>query len=169
MDKSYVPRTQRFCHCCGALIIKKKGESWRKYNERKYCGVPCSKKGMTEGIAPKETDFSIAEYIASKSRNGRMMADFNLGVLRQVEQINDNTQFKDNGRGVICIYKGVPVTADVVKTANQWLMDNWIGKAGQRVLDNEGDTRTDAQILTELEYALMELGYKMVKIGDDSE
>ena len=146
----------RFCQTCGMQIPKSKYVSWKNYSKRKYCGKG---KLCIKGRANKEgvgKDLSVSEYIGLGSKNGRLMADFNLGVLKAVEKIDDDKDIESilaANKGVICKYKGIAVTADVVKTANQWLMDNWLGKAGQRT-DGVKEPEADRE---ELEAGLLAL------------
>ena len=152
----------QFCQKCGGQIPKSKWVSWKQYSERKYCGRSC--RNGKPAVSGNSKDLAISDYIALNSRNGRLMADFNLGVLKAVEKIGNDIDSAENSRGVICSYKGVPVTGEVVKTANQWLMDNWMGKAGQRNAPADIDLRNASEKLVEMEFILRELGYKMVKI-----
>lgn len=140
MPTDYVSREKRYCEVCGIYIIKKKGVSWKNYSKRKYHDQKCTseaKKVSGDRMNPNSTDRTdVSDYIELKSKNGRLMADFNLGVLQAVEKVGADKKLSrfDNGKvdSTICTYKGVPVTGEVVKAANQWLMDNWKGKPGQR-------------------------------------
>ena len=175
MSLEYEQKKVRFCKKCGEQIPKSKWTSWKQYSTRKYCGRICVK-GMSNKSGLGK-DLAISEYIALNSRNGRLMADFNLGVLKAVEKIGNDIDSAsgsvepldrrvEKSRGIICTYKGVPVTGEVVKTANQWLMDNWMGKAGQRNAPADIDNRNAGEKLVEMEFILRELGYKMVKIDE---
>lgn len=165
MPAEYDKKKVRFCQICGEQILKSKNQGWKGYSKRKYCGRTCMKENP-KALGIRKDDISLGEYIANGSKNGRLMADFNLGVLQAVEKIGHDAELSENARGVICTYKGVPVTGDVVKTANQWLMDNWMGKAGQRNAPPEVDNRTSDEKMRELEYVVKELGYRLVKIGE---
>jgi len=161
--KVVTSREKRYCTVCGMYIVKKKNASWKAYGERKFCGVRCGNEGKrsVNKINVNGTDKSeISDYIALKSRNGRKMADFNLGILDAVENISDDADLgtiNRNGKysDVICTYKGVPVTGELVRSANQWLMDNWMGRPGQRESMNKEPELTreevDAQIAILLE------------------
>ena len=166
-----ITNARRYCESCGELIPKVKLESWKSYNKRKYCNTKCFNVKRGQKLETDTQDgMPISKYIAVNSRNGRLMADFNLGVLNAVNKVSNvqvkNSEDGNNGKGIICTYKGVPVTPDMVKTANQWLMDNWIGKASQRNPEPEKDDRTEEQKMEELKYTMKELGYEMVKIGE---
>lgn len=165
MPAEYDKKKVRFCQSCGEQILKSKWQGWGDYAKRKYCGRLCMQKHpKVKGV--RKGDISLGEYIANGSKNGRLMADFNLGVLQAVEKVGNDVPVtgRDANLKTICWYKGVPVTGDVVKTANQWLMDNWMGKAGQRNAPPEVDNRTGEEKMRELEYIVKELGFKLVKI-----
>jgi len=155
----------QFCQKCGGQIPKSKWVSWKQYSDRKYCGRSC--RNGKPAVSGNSKDLAISDYIALNSRNGRLMADFNLGVLKAVEEIDVDKKVdllgKGGLQGIICSYKGVAVTGEVVRTANQWLMDNWMGKAGQRNAPADIDLRNASEKLVEMEFILRELGYKMVK------
>ncbi len=175
MPANYVSHDWRYCHNCGEKIEKRKKQAWTVYSKRKYCSksecIKSIRKGKGSNLAegkmnPDSKDnMAISDYIGERSRNGRLMADYNIGVLEKVEKIgNDIESVEGYARGVICTYKGIQVTGNDIKTANQWLMDNWMGKAGQRNAPIEVDNRNESEKLTEMEYILKELGYRMVKI-----
>lgn len=177
MPANHVSHNYRYCQSCGEKIEKRKKVSWPAYSRRKYCNnKECLKAATTKGgsviagdngFDPSSRDeMPISDYIGVNSKNGRLMADFNLGVLQAVEKVGHDAELSENARGVICTYKGVPVTGDVVKTANQWLMDNWMGKAGQRNAPPEVDNRTSDEKMRELEYIVKELGFRLVKIDE---
>lgn len=173
VDKPVIVHETKYCTSCGLVMKKPKGLSWNRFMLRKYCGMKCAKgkQGLATHVQTTDgkDDMPVAHYIGKNSRNGRLMADYNLGLLKVVEKITDakvkNSEAGNNGKGIICTYKGIPVTPDMVKTANQWLMDNWIGKASQRNPEPEKDDRTEEQKMDELRYTVKELGYEMVKIG----
>lgn len=167
MPVRYVSHNIQYCQRCGEKIEKRKNLSWVGYSKRKFCSNPDCYTGRGKIIVDggRDNDISVSKYIGLQSRNGRLMADFNLGVLKAIEKVKDDGG--DEGKkGIICKYKGVPITADVVKVANQWLMDNWIGKAGQRSVEGERDDRPEVEKLRDLEYTLKEMGYKLEKIDD---
>ncbi len=114
----------------------------------------------------KKEKLSLAEYIKKGSNNGRLMADWNLDLIKALKWVKDDAEIGSDGggKGVICSYKGIPVTAEMAKSANAWLTDNWIGRAGQRVPEPVKDDRTEDQKMEELKFTLKELGYKLVKI-----
>ena len=168
-EREFITHDIRYCESCGESIQKKKYQSWKIYNSRKYCSEPGCYLGKDNKFNPDSVDeLPVAHYIGKNSRNGRLMADFNLGVLKAVEKISNdkvkNSEDGNNGKGVICTFKGIPVTPDMVKTANQWLMDNWIGKASQRNPEPEKDDRTEFQKLEELKYTMKELGFGMYEL-----
>lgn len=169
MPKDYISQEKRYCEVCGIYIEKKKATSWRRYNERKYCGNKCvgdAKNGKVR-LDPNSRDKSdVSDYIELKSKNGRLMADFNLGVLQAVEKIDDGKKLDVEGgkvNVVICRYKGVPVTGEVVKTANQWLMDNWKGKPGQRSDTVKEPEMSRDELVLALDALFEEEGGELVK------
>lgn len=163
LNKGATPNVKIFCSAvdCEKVIPKLKQESWARYAKRKFCSKECVNK---ETVRKDDGTFNMGSYIAEKSRNGRMMADFNLGVLRAVERVKVDKSVAEGIRGVICSYKGVPVTGDVVKTANNWLMEQWKGRPGQRLPEAEEDNRSFEEKFKAMEYNLKEMGYKLVKI-----
>lgn len=177
-NKPVVSHNTRYCQRCGNPIVKQKNRSWTEYSKRKFCGDECFKGarmtrdgcGVINGMNPDSKDeMPIMHYIGKNSRNGRLMADYNLGILKAVEKVGDAQELSiQDGKinTVICMYKGIPVSPEMAKGANQWLMDNWIGKASQRLLEPEKDDRTEEQKMEELKYTMKELGYEMVKIGE---
>ena len=166
MSVEHAEKLVRFCEKCGGQIPKSKWQSWKQYSTRKLCGRQC--RHGRSAVSGNSKDLAISDYIALNSRNGRLMADFNLGVLKAVEKVGADVPLNIKGllNKVICSYKGVPVTGDVVKTANQWLMDNWMGKAGQRNAPPEVDQRNADEKLKELEYVVKELGFKLVRVDE---
>ena len=135
MPDNHIVRTKKYCAVCGKYIIKTSGTSWRSYSSRKFCGSKClgeSKRGISRMDPNSRDETAVSDYIELKTLNGRLMADFNIGVLQAVSKISDDAPLNGKKGGVICVYKGVQVTGDIVNKANEWLMNNWKGKPGQR-------------------------------------
>lgn len=166
----------KFCLVCNEAIAKSSQVGWPAYNKKKYCSDVCydtvrGKKSRVKPISDgslstADDERNISEYIRASSNNGRLMADWNLGVVRALKRVRADANVDSAGlKGIICSYKGIPVTAEMAKSANAWLMDNWIGKAGQRAPEPERDDRTEDQKMEELRFTLKQLGYELVKIG----
>ena len=123
--------------------------------------------------AKSTTKRSISDYIAEKTEDGVLMANYNVGVLKAVSRVKDAKDLDVSDmsalKGTICVYKGIPITADVVQKANQWLMENWKGRPGQRATEAEVDTRTFDEKFKAMEYNLKEMGYKLVKIDEEND
>jgi hypothetical protein len=135
MAANHVVRTKVYCGNCGKYVVKRANTSWHDYNKRKYCGSKClgeSKKGLSRMNPDDKDQTAVSDYIEMKTANGRLMADFNIGVLQAVNKVKDDKPLDKEAKGVICSYKGVQVTGDIVNKANEWLMNNWKGKPGQR-------------------------------------
>lgn len=135
MAANHIVRTKKYCGVCGKYIIKKPSTSWKLYSERKFCGSKClgeSKRGISRMDPNSKDETAVSDYIELKTLNGRLMADFNIGVLQAVNKVKDDKPLDKAAKGVICSYKGVQVTGDIVNKANEWLMNNWKGKPGQR-------------------------------------
>ena len=75
-------QTVRYCKYCGKVIIRKNGDSWKDYRNRKYCCYECYrkdyfysfiekwKKGEADGSAPSGgISDTIRKYILDKYHN----------------------------------------------------------------------------------------------------
>ncbi len=162
-------RELRYCGVCGDVIPKRTNVSWSLYGKRKYCGDRRCYLHKGSKLIDKGDQTPMSDYIGKKSRNGRMMADFNLGVLQAIEKIGDDVGKNDLGRGVICMYKGVPITAEIVKSANQWLIENWVGKPGQRGEEVKEVELSRDELVAQLESSNEALGLVTLTVAEYEE
>ena len=106
------------------VIDTKESQTKNNGTKKKPRGKPFEK-GNKFGCASKKDKkkASISDYILKKTNNGKLMADFYIGVLKE---INNNTEGKK------MVYNGVPITVELAKSANDWLTNNCFGKPSAR-------------------------------------
>ena len=155
------------CLRCGDVIPKKGNRSWKQYLNRKYCGSCWAIR--SEPLEEEVGDLPLGSYIGTSTQNGKLMANFYIGILEAADEVDNNkpiddaTSVTDIKNRIIATYKGIPISTEMVKTAAEWLTVNWIGKPGQRTPPADIDNRNVGEKLVEMEFILRELGYKMVK------
>jgi len=111
-----------------------------------------SRKGEKKG--------NINDYILRSTQNGKLMADFYIGVLNAI---------KANTEGVKMVYNGVPITVELAKSANDWLTNNSIGKPSVRDKPEKEEPRLNAKEQeAELKMILNSAGLKLVDIDSPS-
>ncbi len=120
------------------------------------------KKGNKFGCASKKDKkkASISDYILKKTNNGKLMADFYIGVLKT---INANTEGKK------MVYNGVPITVELAKSANDWLTNNCFGKPSARDKPAiEEPEMSREELDAEIKRMINEAGLKLVDINSPS-
>ncbi len=76
--------------------------------EKKPGGKPFENGNNFSGISRKsENKSNISDYILRKTGNGKLMADFYIGVLQTI---------KNNIEGEKMVYNGVPITVELAKS-----------------------------------------------------
>lgn len=101
--------------------LQTKNNGARKSKPR---GRPFKKGNKFGSISKKDKKkTTISDYILKKTNNGKLMADFYIGVLKA---INNNTEGKK------MVYNGIPITVELAKSANEWLTNNCFGKPSAR-------------------------------------
>ncbi len=92
--------------------------------KKKPRGTPF-KKGNKFGCGSKKIKekASLSDYIFRNTNNGKLMADFYIGVLKTI---------KTNKEGKQMSYNGIPITVELAKSANEWLTNNCFGKPSAR-------------------------------------
>ncbi len=92
--------------------------------KKKPRGTPF-KKGNKFGCGSKKSKekASLSDYIFRNTNNGKLMADFYIGVLKTI---------KTNKEGKQMSYNGIPITVELAKSANEWLTNNCFGKPSAR-------------------------------------
>ncbi len=92
--------------------------------KKKPRGTPF-KKGNKFGCVSKKdkNKASLSDYIFRNTNNGKLMADFYIGVLKTI---------KTNKEGKQMSYNGIPITVELAKSANEWLTNNCFGKPSAR-------------------------------------
>ncbi len=139
-------KPNNYCKCCDGLIPKTRTTSWPIYSMKSYCGDTC--RILAQGKRQRKikdklaneikladgTVMPIAGYIGAETEEGRLMADLYIGALKAVKAVDDKKELDLNAvtKGVICSFKGVPISLEYVKAATDWLTSNWLGKPGQR-------------------------------------
>ncbi len=118
-------------------LIEQENETVQVEPKKKVVGRPFQKgnKFSTREfrkVKKVDEDVSLASYINKETEKGKLMADFYLGILRAI---------KNNRKGDRVTYKGIAIGSELVKTANEWLAVNWIGKPGKRAEEQERDDR----------------------------
>ena len=93
-------------------------------SKKKPRGTPF-KKGNKFGCVSKKIKekASLSDYIFRNTNNGKLMADFYIGVLKTI---------KTNKEGKQMSYNGIPITVELAKSANEWLTNNCFGKPSAR-------------------------------------
>lgn len=141
------------CKRCGDDIPKSNTRSWKEYKKRVYCSE-CGKAGVRNTPLTNELgELPIGDFIGSNTQNGRLMANYYIGLLKAV---NDN---KNSSKPM---YRGVEIANDMVKAAADWLTVNWIGRAGQRKAPDDKIKRSEAELVERLRFLVK----KVVKDED---
>jgi len=136
------------CKRCGDAIPKRRQASWAQYKAIKYC-KECGKAGMRH--KPLESDVGelpISDFIGSSTQNGRLMANYYIGLLKAVDANTNGGKPK---------YRGVEIANDMVKAASDWLTVNWIGRAGQRKAPDDKPKRSEGELKTRLRFLVKKL------------
>jgi len=107
------------------------------------------------GTRQKKESLSLPKYIKKKTKDGKVLTDFHTGILKAVDDSDE-----DNPP----VYKGMRVSAELATKAVDWLSRNAYGTPSQRKPEDEKPKRTEA----ELKYRLKFLIKKLVKDEDDS-
>ena len=104
------------------------------HEKKKPRGTPF-KLGNRYGCGSKKIneDTNLSDYILKCTGNGKLMANFYLGVLKTI---------KSNKQGEKMSYNGVPVTVELAKSANEWLVANSLGKPSARKAPDEKPKRS---------------------------
>jgi len=144
-----------YCEYCKKPIIKKKTQSWPEYLARKYCDRECLARDQAKlqsenakiKMLPDGTIMPIGKYLESRTDNGRLQADFYLGIM---EKVREHEAVKDSAK--LCMkcqniyygyyYKGLLITTDLASKAADWLTMNTFGRYGQRKAPDEKPKRT---------------------------
>jgi len=127
------------CSCgCERLIPKRQGMSWKVYHERKYYEKKCygrGRKGVKGGsstisgtrelVLDDGSVLPIGGYINEKTDDLRKLVDFYLGLVEYVGKLKDDC-------GEAGTYKGIEVDKVLISTAWSFLIENSLGKPGQR-------------------------------------
>ena len=108
------------------------------------------------GSKQKKESLSLPSYIKKKTKEGKALTDFYTGILKAVDDSNE-----DNPP----IYKGMRITAELSTKAVDWLGKNGWGTPSQRKPEDDKPKRT----LDELKHRQRYLIRKMVKDGDLAE
>jgi hypothetical protein len=119
-DVIEVRKALKPCERCGNSIPKPVRLTWRLYHKRRFCSIDCSRgnrKGWKNIVVDNKKSLSV--YIGENTQDGRLMADFYIGILRAIDER-------------LLEYKGYKITPDMVKAAAEWLTYNYLGKPGQR-------------------------------------
>ena len=125
--------------------------------KKKPRGTPFQK-GNKFGCSSKQRKESLTlpRYIKKKTKEGKALTDFYTGILKAVDDSNE-----DNPP----IYKGMRITAELSTKAVDWLGKNGWGTPSQRKPEDDKPKRT----LDELKHRQRYLIRKMVKDGDLAE
>jgi|TARA_B100000315_G_scaffold133876_1_gene123366 hypothetical protein len=84
--------------------------------KKKPRGKPFKKGNKFGSILRKgEKKDNINDYMLRNTGNGKLMADFYIGVLKTK---------KANTEGEKMVYNGVPITVELAKSATDWLSNN---------------------------------------------
>jgi len=127
------------------LENQENGESEKK----KPRGTPFQKGnqyGRNSKKIKKETNLS--DYILKSTSNGKLMADLYLNVLKTI---------KSNKQGEKMSYNGVPVTVELAKSANEWLVANSLGKPSARKQPDEKPKRSEGELKSRLRFLIKKL------------
>ncbi|MCP4989050.1 MAG: hypothetical protein GY928_24230 [Colwellia sp.] len=140
-------------------LIEQETENVQEVPKKKVVGRPFQKgnKFSTKEFRKEkktEEDVSLSSYINNETEQGKLMADFYIGILKTI---------KNNRKGDKVTYKGIAIGAELVKTANEWLTVNWIGKPGKRAEEQERDDRPMDEKMKELEYQVGRAGYYLIR------
>jgi|TARA_R100000750_G_scaffold62585_1_gene56782 hypothetical protein len=123
-------------------------------------------------VRSKNYKRSMSDHIADKTEDGVLMADYNIGILKAVKRVKDKKDLDVSDltalKGTICVYKGIPITAKDVQDANRFLMENWKGRPGQRVVEPDKDERSFSEKFKAMEFNLKEMGYGIYKLDKKS-
>ncbi len=144
------------CKRCGDAIPKRQMASWKQYKAKKYC-AECIKPGIRNLPLENELgELPIGDFIGSNTQNGRLMANYYIGILKSVDE---------NKAGSKPVYRGVEIGTEMVKAAADWLTLNWIGRAGQRKPPDEKPKRTVDELRSRLRFLIKKL-VKDVVVAD---
>ena len=108
--------------------------------------LPGNKFGYSSKKIKKETNLS--DYILKSTSNGKLMADLYLNVLKTI---------KSNKQGEKMSYNGVPVTVELAKSANEWLIANSLGKPSARKQPDEKPKRSEGELKSRLRFLIKKL------------
>ncbi len=114
--------------------------------KKKPRGTPF-KKGNKFGCGSKrdKESLSLPNYIKRKTKDGKVLTDFYTGILKEVEDSNE-----DNPP----MYKGMRITAELATKAVDWLSKNGWGTPSQRKPPDEKPKRTQAELLERMRYLI---------------
>jgi len=105
------------------------------------------------GTRQKKESLSLPKYIKKKTKEGKDLTDFYIGILKAVD---------DSGEDNPPIYKGMRITAELSTKAVDWLGKNGWGTPSQRKPEPDKPKRTE----TELKHRMHFLINKMVNDKD---
>lgn len=163
---------------CKKPIKKKKNQSWAYYATRKYCDRIClgreQSRIQSEKVKVKQlpdgTIMPIGKYLEARTENGKLQADFYVGIMKEVSSHKIVPDSQDSVK--LCVkcqniyygyyYKGLLITTDLASKAADWLTMNTFGRYGQRKAPDEKPKRT----VDELKHRLRFLIKKLVKSKD---
>ncbi len=106
-------------------------DSHNTEQKKKPRGKPFEKGNKFGCTSKKNSDkASLSDYILRSTNNGKLMADFYIGVLKAIKSNKEDKQMS---------YNGIPITVELAKSANEWLTNNSLGKPIQRKPDNDNE------------------------------
>ena len=103
---------------------------------------------------------NINDYILRNTGNGKLMADFYIGMLKTI---------KANTAGEKMVYNGVHITVELAKSANDWLSNNSWGKPSARDKPEKEEPKLSKEEKdAELKRIFYNAGLKLVDIDSPS-
>lgn len=160
----------RFCITCKKPIVKKGTVSAKAYSTRKYCDREClaiyEKSQRVDKVETKRLSdgriLPIGKYLEDETGNGKLQANFWIGVMKKVDthvEKKDEDQYcaKCKSKTYDYYYKGLLVTAELAKSAADWLTMNTFGRYGQRKAPDEKPKRTLQELQSRLRFLIKKL------------
>jgi len=172
IDGNGLKRPARICQGCGEVIPKPPKQSWTQYSEKKW-HKECMGKHQRAIQFARSADYSedrelpLNNYVITNTNNGRDLADFHIGVMREVKAHEAKEDADGNKEGEVCpkcnakyfgyYYKGLQVTADMANKAIEYLTMNGWGRYGQRAAPDDKPKRSLGEISLRFRFLVKKL------------
>ncbi len=105
------------------------------------------------------TEIDYKEYAKGLTNNGRDCVDFYADLISFVKT-------RPYDAAPLRSFKGIPISTSTLKDANNWLMDNIVGKATARAPEVPRDDRPMEEKLKECRYLLDKMGFYVISKPD---